>query len=119
MPVPPSETVINQPFTSITATAAAATAVTATVAAVPGVRHVTYSVIVSVSGAASGTGVTLTVNDGTNAALVIDIAVAVGVPYILSLPAGLAGTPGSALSATLSAGATGCIGKLNLGYDSF
>jgi len=119
MPIPPQVTDIQEPFNCVTATAASATAVTATVSAVATVRQVCYWIGVSVSGAATGTGVTLSLIDGSTTILDLDLAVAVGVPYVLSIPNGITGTPGNAMSVTLSAGATGCVGKVTLGYDSF
>ncbi len=118
MPTPASETLIQQPFACVTGTAAAATAVTVTVAAVPGVRHVAYLAAVSVSGAASGP-VTLTINDGATAVLVLDLSLAIGTPYLLSLPNGVTNSAGNALSAVLSTPAASCIGKVTLGYDSY
>lgn len=118
MPLQPNEINVSEPFTGVTATAAAATAVTATLTAAPGEQRVLYFVAASVSVAASGP-VTLTVADGATNVLVLDLAIAVGVPYVLSLPAGLAGTAGNAMTVTLSAPASTSVGKLNVGYNSY
>jgi hypothetical protein len=103
------------PITCVTATAASATAVTATAVAEAG-RRVICFVAASCSGAASGP-VTLTVKDGATAVLALDLSLTVGVPYVLSIPGGIVGTAGNAMSAILSAGATSCVGKLTIGFD--
>jgi hypothetical protein len=112
-----SQIEIPLPFTAATATAAAATAVTVTAPAAPGAQRVLYFVAASVSVAASG-AVTLTVADGATTVLSLDLALAVGVPYVLNLPAGLAGSMGNTMTVTLSATAATSVGKLNIGYDA-
>lgn len=104
------------PFSNVTATAAAATAVTATLPAAAGETRVIQSVIVSCSGAATG-AITLTINDSGSPVFVADLSLAIGVPYVLSLPAGgLAIGLGDASTVVTSAGASSSVVKVNVGF---
>lgn len=104
------------PILSKTGTAAAATAVTVTVPAAPTGQHTLRYLAISASGAASGPA-TVTVKDGTTDVFVLDVNVAIATPLLIEMPgAGIEGTVNKALSVVVSAGASGSITKLNVGY---
>lgn len=106
---------IAQPFSCVTATAAANTAVSVVIPAAAATR-VLYFVAASVSVADSG-AVTLTVSDGATAVMKLDLILVVGTPYVLKL-AGLAGTPGNAMTVALSAPASTSVAKVTVGSDT-
>lgn len=107
---------IAQPFSCVTATAAANTAVSVVIPAAAATR-VLYFVAASVSVADSG-AVTLTVSDGATAVMKLDLILVAGTPYVLNLPTGLAGTPGNTMTVALSAPASTSVAKVTVGSDT-
>lgn len=107
------------PFSGQSVTGAAAAAATLTFVAVAGQANVLEYVTLSYSGAASG-AVTLSVADGATTVLNLDLSLALSTPYVLTLPGGgLSGTPGNAMTVTVSAGAASSVAKLSAGVSRF
>ena len=89
---------------------AANTAAVVTLAAVAGRRNVVYQVAASYS--ATPTGGRLTITDG--GVTVLDVGISAGGLTNLVLDPGLAGGPNAEVVATLAAGGSGIIGRLNV-----
>ncbi len=91
---------------------------TITLAAVPNQAYHVTAFNVTLSGAASGAAITVTISDGSTVIweeiIPSGTAIGVGVGKVFTSP--LAGTVGNALTLAASAGGTGCVTIANLAH---